>query len=304
MSEPRVNEQLDPRKRRVAVLVNPLAGTGPSGEVVAELLAALRRLQLEPLVCVHRTELTELVERAAATLRCVVAAGGDGTLAEVLNRAPNLPVALLPLGNENLVANYFRQERSGRQLARTIATGEIHYYDLARANGRIFALLASSGIDADLVHRVHRQRRGHINRLTWVSPLLHALAFYRYPMIQVEIPETGERMRGKEVMVFNLPRYAGHFPIVPDAKPDDGLLDLCVFERGGWRHLARYVYGMLRRRHGRIPDLYRRKVRSVRLWTDAAAAPLQVDGDPGSKLPVLIEVVPRGLPLVVPAPAS
>jgi len=304
MTAPKLGEKrpqrLDPNLRDVAVLVNPMAGTGPAGDVVAELLSSLRRRDFQPRICVHRTELSELVEQAGSSLRCVVAAGGDGTLAEVLNRARGIPVAILPIGNENLVAGYFKQERSGQRLAATIAEGRLRWIDLARANGRIFALLASAGIDADVVHRVHRQRRGHINRLTWVSPVLHALAFYGYPSIEVEILDTGERLSGKEVMVFNLPRYAGHFPIVPNAQPDDGLLDLCVFERGGWRNLLRYMYGMIRRWHARIPDLHQRQVRSVRLWAEDPGAPLQIDGDPGSRLPVTIEVAPSGLPLVVP----
>jgi diacylglycerol kinase family enzyme len=246
--------------------------------------------------------LSALVEGERDQLRCVVAAGGDGTLAEVLNRAPGLPVALLPLCNDNLVAGYFRQDRSGAHLAATIAGGQLRHIDLARANGRVFALLASSGIDADAVHRVHRYRHGHINRLSWVSPVLHALAFYRYPSIHAEILESGERFQGKEIMVFNLPRYAARFPIVPTARADDGLLDLVVFERGGWRRLAWYIYNMLRRRHRIMAGFHHRLVQRVRLWTEGDIAPLQIDGDPAGRLPVTIEVIPRGLPLVVGSP--
>lgn len=286
--------------RRVPILANPRAGSGKSRRIVEELVIALRGRGLAPTVCWRREELDALLaSRDREEVRCVVAAGGDGTLLEVINRASSLPATVLPLGNENLVARHCGIARSGRQLADIILAGRVRRFDLARANGRLFCLMASVGLDADVVHRVHRRRRGHINRLSYLVPFLQAVQGYRFPSVEVHVKDTGERLRGTAVFVFNLPEYALGLPIAAGGNAEDGLLDLCVFERAGVMELVRYLAAVVTRRHGRLPDFYHRRVRSVRLST-TDTAPLQTDGDPAGCLPGTIEVVPAALTLVVP----
>lgn len=179
-------------------------------------------------------------------------------------------MALLPLGNENLVAEYCQIERSGPKLAEIIAQGQVRRFDLGSANGRLFCLMASAGLDADVVHRVHRRRRGHINRLSYVVPMLQALQTYSYPTIEVEVLETGERLHGALVFVFNGPLYGLRVPIAPEARPDDGWLDLCIFERPGMLDLTRYLALLACRQRDRLPDFQHRRVRRVLL---SAATP-------------------------------
>lgn len=292
--------RLPAEKRDVAILVNPRAGSGPSSEITNQLLRELRRLGLNPRVCRHRAELSALAREEEDRLRCVVAAGGDGTVAEVVNRAPGLPVAILPVGNENLAADYFGFRRSAWRLARAVAVGLTRRVDLARANQRRFVLVASTGIDADVVARVHRRRRGHISRLTWLPPILEALSHYTWPTIEVELLDTGERLRGKQALVFNLPRYALRLPIASEASPEDGLLDLIVLERGGFQPLIEFLMAVLGLRRRLPRGVHRRKLQRLRLESEAQPVPLQIDGDPGFALPAMIEVLPRALELIVP----
>jgi diacylglycerol kinase family enzyme len=304
----------------VVILANPRAGAGSSRAHVEELVSGLQERCLEPFVCWHREEFTATVRLGSPDLRCVVAAGGDGTLVETLNRAPDCPVALLPVGTENLVARFWRIERSGQKLAQIIAAGVCRQLDLARvhsaaignrqsaiglgdsrlpaADSRLFCLMASAGFDAEVVDLLHRHRHGHINQFTYAWPILHALRRYRHPAMDVEL-DTGERLRGALVIVFNLPQYAVGLPLAPEARGDDGLLNLCVFERGGVANLFRYLVNTLRGRRAKIRDLHRRLVRRVRL-TAAQTVRLQTDGDPAGCLPATIEVVPSALTLLVP----
>jgi diacylglycerol kinase family enzyme len=299
-----IDGRLDPARQRVVVLANPRAGAGSSRAHVDELAASLRERHLEPRVCWQREEFSAAVDADAAELRCVVAAGGDGTLVETLNRAPGRPVALLPMGNENLVARFLHIERSGAKLAQIIAGGAYRRLDLARADSaagsRLFCLMAGAGFDAEVVHKVHLRRHGHIDKSTYVWPVIQTLRRYRYPMIDVEVPETGERLRGAQVFVFNLPKYALDMPIAPEARGNDGYLNLCVFERPGFANLFRYFTSILRGRRNKIRDFHHRRVRRVRL-TAGAPVRLQTDGDPAGGLPVTIAVVPAALTLVVPA---
>lgn len=299
MTEQEPCGHLDASKRDVAILINPRAGSGPSRDIVEQFLRDLQRHGLKPRPCRHRSELSSLMREEGPKLRCVVAAGGDGTVAEVVNRAAGVPLAILPVGNENLVADYFGFRRSAWRLARAVALGRTRRFDLGRVNDRRFVLLASTGIDAEVVAEVHRRRRGHISRLNWFLPILQILSSYPWPTIEVEVLETGERLRGKEVLVFNLPRYALRLPLAPEAAPDDGFLDLLVLEEGGVRALAGFLLGVLTSPRQLPRHIHRRKVKRLRLWSEGEL-PLQSDGDPGFALPVTIEVLPSALELVLP----
>jgi diacylglycerol kinase family enzyme len=302
----REDGRLDPARKRVVVLANPRAGAGCSRAHVDELLAGLRERRLEPQVCWDRQEFSDAVRHeAGGGLRCVVAAGGDGTLVETLNRAPGQPVALLPVGTENLVARFLKIDRSGEKLAQIIAAGAYRRLDLGRAEvgagvSRVFCLMAGAGFDADVVHRLHRRRHGHIDKASYVWPIIQALRRYPYPLMDVEDLDSGERWRGAQVFVFNLPQYAVGLPLAPEARGNDGRLNLCVFERPGIANLFRYVTSVLRGRRDKIRDFHHRFIRRVRL---SAAQPvrLQTDGDPAGSLPVTIDVIPAALTLLVAA---
>jgi len=287
-------------RTRIAILANPRAGAEQSRRLVETFARRLQAIGLAPVVCWHRQELSEAVASRKDDLRCVVAAGGDGTLLEVLNRAPGVPVALLPVGTENLVAGYCGLARNAGALAEIIATGSLREIDVARANERTFCLMASAGFDAAVVHRMHRRRRGHITRLSYALPIVQLLQDYCYPPIDVEVIDTGEKLRGSLAFVFNVPRYGLGLSIARDAQPDDGLLDLYLFERLGVFALAGYALAILRGRHLERPDVHHRRAKGFRL-SSAGVVPLQTDGDPAGELPATVEVLPQKLRLLVPS---
>lgn len=289
----------DLRGDTVLVLANPRAGSNHAQPMVASLLHGLEHAGLKSIVCWERDHLSQELIQRKASLRCIVAAGGDGTVLEVLNRAPGVPIAVLPLGTENLLARHYGVTRDGESVAKLVTAGRVRHLDVGRAGSRHFCLMASAGFDAAVVHTVDRHRRGHISRLTYALPIAQTLWNYRFPLLEVEIPETGETLRGSLIFVFNVPLYGMGLPLAPGAQPDDGLLDLLVFQRPGVIHLARYVMAVVARQHMRLHDVQHRQVRRLSVRS-TEPVPVQVDGDPGPVVPFAIEVAPGALSLVVP----
>ncbi len=282
------------------ILANPRAGSASSASAVDSLVRRLLWFGMEPKVCWHPQEL----ENAAADcfdLRCVVAAGGDGTILEVLRRVPGVPITILPLGTENLLARHCGLMGSARSLAAVIAAGRITTIDLGMANDRTFALMVSAGIDAEVVHRLHAGRRGHITHFSYGVPLLRTFRDYAFPPIEVEVIDSGEHLSGALALVFNVPRYGLGLPLAPHARADDGLLDLYLFEKPGLIALARYAVAVLRGGYSQRPDVHHRQAKGFRLRS-ALPVPAQTDGDPHSHLPVTLTIVPRALTVVVPNP--
>jgi diacylglycerol kinase (ATP) len=293
----------------VLVSVNPKAGARSGRPLVDLLVQCLERRGMRAEVI---TDVDELARRSAAkmadgTLRAVVAAGGDGTVGMVINRTPaGTPVAILPLGTENLLAKYLRLDANPERLAAMLDDGWLIGLDAGEANGRIFLLMAGCGFDAEVVRRMHEQRTGHITHLSYIKPILDAIRNYQYPELRVRVLDVDDLSRGESVLhakwVFavNLPRYAAGLSLVPEADGTDGLLDICMFREGSLLSGLMYLAGVLAGQHQHWEDCLTVQARALRIEADEAV-PLQLDGDPVGYLPVDIRSLPGRLTLVVDA---
>ncbi len=294
----------------VVIAVNPNAGARTARDRVETLVQMLRQEGMIPEIDTSLSAVAEAAIRwhGEKRLRALVGVGGDGTATELANRTPQgLPLAMLPAGNENLLARYVGWEKSPEALCRTLLDGRLARLDAGRANGRLFLLMAGCGFDAEVVRRVHSWRTGHIRSRHYVKPILHSIRSYKYPAIEYtwEAAEEWPDIRvtrsgsGSWLFVFNLPCYGGGLRIAPLADGSDGMLDACVFRRGGLWHGIRYAGGIVMGLHRRMPDVVVQRVRRLTL-SAAGEVPYQLDGDMGGVLPLEIETVPRRLTLVVP----
>ncbi len=291
------------------VVSNPSAGARLRNEAVGNLIRCLASRGLVGEVVGDLQALETLAQRyhAAGQLRAVVAAGGDGTVAAIVNRtAPGVPVTVYPLGTANLLAGYFHIALDPMALAQTLVEGVALRLDAGLANGRIFLLMAGCGFDADVVERLHRKRNGqHITYWTYARPILESIRSYRYPDLRVqcaaapgfEWPSPARRARW--AFLVNLPCYAGGLQLSPDAVGTDGLLDACTFSSGSFWHALRYLGYVALRRHRVLADFSSSLVARVRIESDEPV-PYQLDGDPGGFLPLDIEVLPERVTMVAP----
>jgi len=258
---------------------------------------------LEPRVIWDQAERKELLGRAglAREYRCIIVAGGDGTVGDVLNEQPALPLAVAPLGTENLFAKEFGFTHDMDRLVRAVTRCDCQTIDLGAVNGRRFSLMVSAGFDSEVAHRATQARRKHGvcvgrgGRIAFVGPVLNTLLRYHYPRVRLEAD--GQSWEGVHVFVFNTPRYAMGLNFLPDARPDDGMLDWLVLERPGLWRLVSYFMAVRMGRCLARPDVRHGRARRVRI-TSLDTVPLQVDGDAGGWAPAEVEILPSTLRLI------
>lgn len=307
--------------RQVLIVTNPSAGARHRAEMIHELIGALEARGFKVEIVTELSALDRLVPRyqADGQLRAIVAAGGDGTVAEIVNRtAAEVPVTVYPLGTANLLARYFQIPRDASAFAEMVEQGVCVRIDAARANGRVFTLMAGCGFDAEVVQRLHRQRSGaNITTWSYAGPIWQAVRSYGYPTLRIHCrvdPIDGDQPAGpagdaepawqapilaRWAFVVNLPRYAGGLKIAPHAVGTDGLLDVCTFSKGslwnGLRYLSHVKWGL-----PLFPaDCATTGATRVRIESDQEAW-YQLDGDPGGRLPLAIESLPARITFVVP----
>jgi diacylglycerol kinase family enzyme len=295
--------------RRVLIGVNPRAGAQDQKAIVEEFGRQLARRGFEAAVFHDVGELEAEAARLLGdgTLRAVVAAGGDGTFRLIAERTPiGTPLLVLPLGTENLLARYLGLAADPVELSEVMAEGLTVCLDAGRTGNSLFTLMAGCGFDADVVRRLHQERRGHIHHLSYARPILEAIRQYEYPELRVcyapadaaDGAALSQEICARWVFVINLPRYAGGLSFSRQASGTDGLLDVCTFKEGSLWHGLMYLGGVMLGQHEGMQDFVRVQTRRLRVEA-AGAAPFQLDGDPGGDLPAEFSVLPRRLTMVV-----
>lgn len=299
----------------VLIAANPRAGAGRKWKLVEQLAILARKRGWKAEIVTELGEVTRKANESArrGKLRALIGAGGDGTAAELVNRTePGVPISLFPMGTENLLARYLQLDAEPAHLIEVLAEGRLARLDAGLAGKRIFLLMVSIGFDADVVHRMHRHRRGHITHWSYTEPIFEAIRTYRYPELRLSIegngapcPATGAAgdhpldVTARWVFLFNLPCYAAGLPLCPSASGTDGKLDLCAFRRGSLATGLVYLFHVLRGTHLKLKDCVTRTIGKLTITSDEPI-PYQLDGDPGGRLPLEIGVLPGRMTVVVP----
>lgn len=289
---------------KLFVIFNP-AARGEKTRRVQEFLET----KAGPLVTLKPTqragEAQSLAARAVVEgYKVIVAAGGDGTINEVINGIGTSGVSLgvLPLGTVNVFAQELRIPRKLEAAWTVIRGGHTRTIDLAcaRANGstRYFVQLAGVGFDAHAVRTASWELKKRIGPLSYVWAGIRALS-KSHPTVEVSVNGSGPLGCGVAVLVGNGRYYGGRFALFPRARMDDGLLDICVFEKVGYWDVLRYGQGILRGAHVDFGDVKYFQVESL-VCRATGPTPFELDGEDAGDAPVTFSVVPHVLQVVVP----
>jgi len=291
--------------RRVQFVVNPVSGSRRNTSVVLALANMLR--ESGDSVSVYHTQCAGDARRYAESMPtdvdAVVAVGGDGTVSEVVHgliKHP-IPIVVLPTGTENLLAHQFGLLADAQFLFDTIQANCRQWIDVGVVNGRHFMIVAGVGFDAEVVHRLVRNRSGHITHMSYFWPLWRTFWEYRYPPIRVSA-DGDVVFEGRGLaFVGNIRRYAMGLRVLRDAECDDGLLDLCVLPCRWQGKLLIHAIRATTQRHVERGGVVYRQCKQI-LVEAATRLPLEVDGDPAGFLPARFSVMPRRGIFLVPPP--
>jgi diacylglycerol kinase (ATP) len=305
---------------RAVLIYNPRSGTH---DVQAQLSPALEVFReygwhVEVQGTRHAGDVQQL---AAEAVRCqydvVLVAGGDGSLNEAANALANSEVALaiLPTGTANVWARQIGvpipaplYNTQLADAARSICGGLIRPIDLGRTNERYFLLWSGAGLDAYVTSKIE-PRPPWVKR--WgvagygVRALWHALQ-YRGTRMTIELDDRPPlHDRALMVLVSNIQLYAGIVRPSPEARVDDGWLDVCIFEGTSFAYTVRHFASIALELSAQNPQLINLRCRQIRVSAKQPTA-VHVDAEPIGVTPIDVQVAPRALRVIVPqnAPAT
>jgi diacylglycerol kinase (ATP) len=231
----------------------------------------------------------------------IVAAGGDGTINEVVNglAGSSAALGLLPIGSVNVFATELGLPAGDlRQCWRIIRDGHTRTIDLPSANGKHFVQLAGIGLDAQAVKETSLAFKRSFGPLSY---LISAAQIASRPPPHLLIESKGAKtIEGSFVLIGNGRLYGGPFPFFKRALIDDGLLDVVVFKRIAYLDIIRYLQDVIFSSAITMPELEYFQSKRLRV-SSAGEVPVEVDGELIGNCPVEFRVQERGLRVLAPA---
>jgi diacylglycerol kinase (ATP) len=306
------------RTRRAVIIFNPTAGPLRRRQVDA----AVDRLReavahVDVLATSHRGHAVELARDAAAGAAIVIAAGGDGTVAEVVDgllswqelsskAAPIL--GILPMGTANVLAAELALP-SGIGAIDRIISGAVRPVRFGFVEGdgikrRPFVAMVGAGFDADVVASVTPGLKRRLGRGAYAIQAIRRLFGDCGAKLQVRLDD-GPPIAVASVVACNTRFYAGRFVLAASARLEDPTLQVCLFRRGGRGAALRCLASMVTHRMPKLPDTLFAVTPAQKIEITAdpgcetAVHPVQADGDHIGALPARVWVAPGLLQIAV-----
>jgi YegS/Rv2252/BmrU family lipid kinase len=290
--------------RALRLIVNPHAGGGRARRALPAVEERLRALGLP-----FRTDLTRdleharsLAAEAAGAGEVAVAFSGDGlvgAVAGVLRAHPGSVMGVLPGGRGNDFARVLGLPLEPLAACDVLASGVPRAVDLGLADGRPFIGIASLGFDSD-ANRIANQAPARLGNLVYLYGALRAVAAWRPATFTVVVDGATTTFTGWSVGCANSKAYGGGMFLAPDARLDDGLLDVVCTTRTPKLRFLRHLPRVFKGTHVQLDSVRVLRGGEVQIAADRPFT-VYADGDPIADLPVTVTVAPAAVQVLSPA---
>ena len=242
----------------------------------------------------------------------VIAAGGDGTVYEVLNGLLSTNVdcdkyrlGVLPLGTVNVFAKELGLSMNIARCKEVLYKGVSRYIDLpivyfkkgSLEKRRYFAQLGGAGLDAFAILEVNFKMKKQLGPIAYVAAGLKVLG-KNLPKIQCQTAE-GMQAEGKLVLLGNGAYYGGRFRVFPDASLDDGCIHALVFQDVKYFQLPWRGIGLFLNKLHRQSGVTHLKSTSLELKSEGQAY-FELEGEVVGQLPANFQMSSKKLQVIVP----
>lgn len=286
---------------RAVILLNEAAGRGSARakHVLIRKLAAEAGVEVR-----DNSDSLSLRARFAVRQGCdrIIAAGGDGTVHAVLNGmfGSGATLAIIPAGSGNDLAANLGIPCDVRTALDLALTGPVREMDVCEiGKRRYFACIASFGIDS-FANKIANQHRGPFRGTAlYIWSLLVSLARFRPPTVTVT-HDNGEFT--SEIMLLaaaNAASYGGGLRIAPDAKLDDGIIDLIAVRKMSRLRLLWHFRKIFNGSHIHLGEVTHIRSRRLRVRADRRLD-IFADGEFEGQTSQTITILPRALKVIAP----
>lgn len=289
-------------RENILVIFNPAAGAGSIKKLndIIDIVRAkgINVTMSETRYAGHAQEIAN--QSINKNYDLVVAAGGDGTMNEVINGVypSKIPLAIIPLGTVNVLALEMDLKNTVRSIADYIVYGKAKPCWLGCSNERYFLLMMSAGYDAKSVAYVSGSLKALIGKMAYVFSYIKTLI--SSSPLEYDVDIGGKKYKCFNVIVSNSRLYGGNFISAPEASMDKNHLVISMAQKGGRLNALKYALCMFLGKYPKLKSVQNITATKCYISCSAAPEPIQLDGDAIGKLPSNISVSDECLMLLRP----
>ncbi|MNH89884.1 Diacylglycerol kinase [compost metagenome] len=291
--------------KRARLIYNPTSGREEMKKKLADVLQRLERGGLETSVHATIGEGDATLAAADAVERgfdLIIAAGGDGTLYEVINgmaeKSYRPPLGIIPLGTTNDFARALNIPKNWEQACDIIVRQHTMDIDVGKVNNRYFINILGGGSMTELTYEVPSKLKTMIGQLAYYMKGLEKLP--RLRPIELFI-KSEELTMHEEVMLFlvsNSNSVGGFEKLAPDASLNDGLLDVIILKKCNLAEFIRVVSLALRGEHHHDPNVIYFQTKHIEV-NSPDYVQVNLDGEFGGTLPVVVSNLKSHLQIII-----
>ncbi|GBR43468.1 diacylglycerol/lipid kinase family protein [Neokomagataea thailandica] len=243
-------------------------------------------------------------EAAEAGARIIIAAGGDGTIAETVSGmiGSSARLGIIPLGTANVLAHEYGIPFHTKDLAATLTSPHsTHLWPgMMQTNHqtKLFVQMVGAGFDAHVVHAINLHLKRAVGRNAYIIQTLTELPKYPFPDLTVTVD--GSTYTAANAIISKGRLYGGPYTLDPTARPDRPGFSITLFRHGGVFSALRAGMALPQSRMSRLPGVISLKGAHVTI-THPDGVPLQADGDAAGHTAVTLKDAAQPVQLATPA---
>ncbi len=293
--------------KKARIIYNPTAGREVFKKELAAVLERLERAGYE--TSAHATTgegdaSKAAVHAARKKFDLIIAAGGDGTINEVVNGIATEEyrpkMGIIPAGTTNDFARALQIPRNLLEATDVIVEGHSMHMDIGLVNDQHFINIAGGGELTELTYEVPTRLKTMLGQLAYYMKGIEMLPFIKPTRARIEYD--GEFI-DEEIMLFllsNTNSVGGFEKIAPKAKVNDGYFDLLILRKTNLAEFIRIATQVLRGSHIDDPNVIYAQAKHIKVIPDSRMQ-LNIDGEYGGLLPGEFHNLKQHIEFCVPA---
>ena len=293
-------------KQKITIISNQTSGKGESLNAAIQIHKILKSNGFEIAIkntCGHGDANNLASEAIHEGVQSIICCGGDGTIHEIINGLSTInpqhskpKLGIMPTGRCNNLAKELNLDNSPNNLCQLIIDSQYNSIDLGKVNETLFATVAALGFDSKVAEYVDEGK--HPKFLSGTLSYLYGIfaVLFKFSCPKVSIKGDFGSYTGNIFLVAsgNTPDYGGDFKITPNAKIDDGILNICIVKNiskiKALILLPRVFFGT----HIKHPKAIYAPSKSLSISSENSIS-IWADGEYVGTTPATISILPKAL---------
>lgn len=230
--------------KKIVVLINSMANSSRMNH--EEIKKACEHInRFKPCELVYTKGIEDFLEKigkiSSGSGELLAVSGGDGTLNLALNKiSHDAPISIIPTGTANVVAKELGIPFKLRDAFKLMLSGALQKMDLGLCNGKKFAFVAGIGFDAAVANSVSKRLKSCFGQFAYGIAAIKTFFNYKPTRLVVEC-DNGEKLEGEFAIFANMRRYGGELYFAPEARYNDGLINLVLLKKFTFNSLLKLI---------------------------------------------------------------